>query len=125
MVTYIQGIDHVQVGAPIGCEREARQFYGEVLGLEEIPKPKELKKRGGCWFRCGDQEIHIGVEEAFLPAKKAHPAFFVQRIDELKERLIEQGIQVIDDDARPDVIRFYLFDPFGNRIECMGNRIKS
>ncbi|WP_396021835.1 glyoxalase [Bacillus cereus group sp. BfR-BA-01492] len=98
------------------------------LFLNAVPYNKHVKgegNHGGCWFRCGNQEIHIGVEEAFLPAKKAHPAFFIQRIDELKERLIEQEIQVIDDDARPDVIRFYIFDPFGNRIECMENRIKS
>ncbi|PFA22569.1 MULTISPECIES: VOC family protein [Bacillus cereus group] len=124
MTTYIQGIDHVQVAAPAGCEEEARAFYGHKIGLEEIPKPEELRKRGGCWFRCGNQEIHIGVEKPFSPAKKAHPAFYVHRIDEFKQGLIEQGIQVIDDHARPDVSRFYVFDPFGNRLEFMENKVK-
>ncbi|MBO1581006.1 VOC family protein [Bacillus sp. XF8] len=122
MTSYIQGIDHVQVAAPAGCEEEARDFYGHKIGLEEIPKPEELRKRGGCWFRCGNQEIHIGVEQTFSPAKKAHPAFYVHRIDEFKQKLIEQGIQVIDDHARSDVIRFYVSDPFGNRLEFMENK---
>ncbi|PEB52083.1 glyoxalase [Bacillus pseudomycoides] len=122
MTGYIQGIDHVQVAAPVGCEEEAREFYGNQIGLEEIPKPEELRKRGGCWFRCGNQEIHIGVEQAFSPAKKAHPAFYVQQIDEFKQKLTGQGVQVIDDHARADVIRFYVSDPFGNRIEFMENK---
>ena len=122
MKNYIQGIDHVQVAAPVGCEEEAREFYGEKIGMKEIPKPEELKKRGGCWFKCGNQEIHIGVEQNFNPAKKAHPAFYVLKIDEFKQELIKQGIEVIDDHARPDVIRFYVSDPFGNRIEFMENK---
>lgn len=119
MAFQIQGIDHVQVAAPVGCEEQAREFYGNKIGLEEIPKPEELRKRGGCWFRCGKQEIHIGVEQDFSPAKKAHPAFHVQHIVGFKQELIKKGVQVIDDHARPDVIRFYVFDPFGNRIEFM------
>ena len=70
MRTYIQGIDHVQVAAPVGCEEEAREFYSNKIGMEEIPKPEELKKRGGCWFKCGNQEIHTGVEQNFTPAKR-------------------------------------------------------
>ncbi|WP_243523576.1 VOC family protein [Bacillus pseudomycoides] len=122
MAGYIQGIDHVQVAAPVGCEEAARDFYGYKIGLEEIPKPEELRKRGGCWFRCGNQEIHIGVEQPFSPAKKAHPAFYVQGIDEFKKKLIGQGIQVIDDYARPGITRFYVSDPFGNRLEFMENK---
>lgn len=99
MKNYVQGIDHVQVAAPVGCEEEAREFYGNKIGMEEIPKPEELKKRGGCWFKCGNQEIHIGVEQNFNPAKKAHPAFYVLKINEFKQRLIKQGIEVIDDHA--------------------------
>ena len=85
------------------------------------PKPEELKKRGGCWFKCGNQEIHIGVEQNFNPTKR-RIQLFVLKIDEFKQELIKQGMEVIDDHARPDVIRFYVSDPFGNRIEFMENK---
>ncbi|MFD0770055.1 VOC family protein [Bacillus sp. CGMCC 1.60114] len=123
MTFKIQGIDHVQLAAPAGCEEKARTFYGDILGLEEIPKPEELKKRGGCWFRCGNQEIHIGVEQNFSPAKKAHPAFFVQHIEHFQDDLTQKGVSVIADTARPDVTRFYVLDPFGNRIEFMERKV--
>lgn len=70
----VAGIHHVQVAVPPGSERAARAFYGGVLGLEEIPKPPHLAARGGVWFRCGGLELHLGVEEPFRPAHKAHVA---------------------------------------------------
>ena len=76
-------LDHVQIAAPPGCEAEARRFYGGLLGLEEIEKPEPLQARGGVWFRAGDRQLHIGVEQDFAPARKAHPAFRVERSEEL------------------------------------------
>lgn len=115
------GIDHVQLAAPPGCETEARHFYSHVLGFTEIKKPEALLKRGGVWFCCGNHEVHIGVQADFTPAKKAHPAFSVQQIDSLRSSLLDQGIPIISDDARNDegITRFYLHDPFGNRLEFM------
>lgn len=115
------GIDHVQLAAPEGCESEARSFFGDILGWLEIPKPENLIKRGGVWFQCGTHQVHIGVQKDFVPATKAHPAFHVQNIDALREYLLQKGIQVIDDNARSDegVKRFYLNDPFGNRLEFL------
>ena len=109
----ITGIDHVQVAAPNGCEAEARAFYGALLGLEELPKPQALRGRGGCWFRAGAQELHVGVEEPFVAARKAHPGLVVTDLDALAERLRE----VVWDDAIPGARRFYTDDPFGNRLE--------
>ncbi len=80
-----QGINHVQLAAPKGCETEARNFYGRLLKMEEIEKPENLKKRGGVWFQCGSHQVHIGVQEDFVPAKKAHPAFEVRNLDFFKE----------------------------------------
>lgn len=113
----IGGIDHVQVAAPSGCEVAARRFYGELLGLEELEKPDALRARGGCWFRLGAQQLHIGVEEPFAPALKAHPAFLVADVAALRARLVEAGIEVRDDTLVPGKRRFYAADPFGNRLE--------
>jgi catechol 2,3-dioxygenase-like lactoylglutathione lyase family enzyme len=110
-------IDHIQIAAPAGCETAARNFYGAILGLAEIEKPPVLRARGGCWFACGPQQLHIGVERDFRPAKKAHPAFAVPDFEELRATLTAQGIQVIDDDDRPGLRRFYAEDPWGNRLE--------
>jgi catechol 2,3-dioxygenase-like lactoylglutathione lyase family enzyme len=113
----VTGIDHVQVAAPAGCEPDARAFYGELLGLEELPKPEALAARGGCWFQAGAQELHIGVEDPFTPARKAHPGLVVADLDALAARLTEAGIDVVWDEAIPGTKRFHAADPFGNRLE--------
>jgi catechol 2,3-dioxygenase-like lactoylglutathione lyase family enzyme len=113
----IVGIDHVQVAAPRGCETEARAFYGGLLGLEEVPKPETLRARGGCWFRAGSAELHVGVEEPFAPARKAHPGLVVEDLGALSERLRGAGVTVTPDDGLPGVHRVHVADPFGNRLE--------
>ena len=113
----ITGIDHVQVAAPPGCEDAARAFYGGLLGLDELAKPAALAARGGCWFRVGGQELHVGVEDPFVPARKAHPGLVADDLDALAERLREAGHAVAFDDAIPGAERFYVADPFGNRLE--------
>ena len=113
----ILGIDHVQVAAPRGCEEEARAFYGGLLGLEELEKPAPLRARDGCWFRLGTHELHIGVEEPFAPARKAHPGLAVDDLAALAERLRAHGIDVTPDETIPGVERVYVADPFGNRLE--------
>lgn len=117
----IVGLDHVQVAAPRGCETDARRFYGDLLGLAEIEKPAGLRGRGGIWFCCGEQQLHVGVEDEFAPARKAHPAFRVAdgQLNALAERLDYAGEQVIWDVALPGVRRFYTQDPWGNRIELL------
>jgi catechol 2,3-dioxygenase-like lactoylglutathione lyase family enzyme len=112
-------LDHVQLAAPPGCEDDAREFYGSLLGLEEIPKPEPMRPSGGVWFRVGAEELHIGVEDAFAPARKAHPALRVKpaELDALAQTLERAGAPVDWDDRYPGVRRFYTADPFGNRIE--------
>jgi catechol 2,3-dioxygenase-like lactoylglutathione lyase family enzyme len=116
------GIDHVQVAAPVGSEDEARKFYGELLGLPELPKPPVLQAGGGVWFACGSHQLHVGVSERFSPAGKAHPALQARlgELDRLAARLEEAGAPVRWDDAIPGTRRFFTADPWGNRIELVG-----
>jgi len=115
----IQAIDHIQLAMPVGGEDAARSFYGGLLGLNEMIKPPELAKRGGVWFKGGAATVHVGVEDDFRPARKAHPAFLVQGLAEILDHLRRAGVEVIDDDLLPGYERAYVADPFGNRIELM------
>ncbi len=112
-------IDHVQPAMPRGGEEMARVFYGEVLGMVEIPKPAQLAKRGGCWFASGAVQIHLGVEDEFRPARKAHPALRCQDYESLKKRLQRHGVEVVEADDIPGARRCHIFDPFGNRLELV------
>jgi catechol 2,3-dioxygenase-like lactoylglutathione lyase family enzyme len=119
----VLALDHVQLAAPAGCEADARRFFGELLGLEEIDKPEPMRASGGVWFRlAGGHELHIGVEPDFVPARKAHPALRVTggELRELAERLAKAGAPVDWDDRYPGVRRFFTADPWGNRIELLG-----
>ena len=114
---FIEDIDHVQLAAPQDCEDAARRFFGELLGMPEIEKPVALRTRGGCWFQAGPRQLHIGVEEDFRPAAKAHPAFTVRDIDALYARLDAAAVPCKWDVAIGEVRRFFASDPWGNRIE--------
>jgi len=117
----ITGLHHVQLAMPAGREDEARAFYAGVLGLTEVDKPELLRPRGGCWFRGGGVEIHLGVENPFAPALKAHPALCVADLDAAAADL--ENVQ--RDTNIPGVRRLHTADPFGNRIELIqdGDRI--
>jgi catechol 2,3-dioxygenase-like lactoylglutathione lyase family enzyme len=112
------GIHHVQVAAPAGSEPVLREFYGGVLGLTEVDKPAELAGRGGAWFRSGPVELHLGVEEPYAPARKAHPALVVDDLDALAERLEAAG-HPVERGTLPGFRRFHTSDPHGNRLEFL------
>lgn len=113
-------IDHVQLAMPAGGEDWARSFYVDVLGLTEVPKPEPMRSSGGVWFRSGEVELHLGVEADFRPARKAHPALRVDGLDALAQRCESMGCRITWDGRYPGVRRFYVDDPFGNRIEFLG-----
>ena len=124
-------LHHVQVACPRGGEEAVRRFYREGLGMSEVEKPDDLKPRGGAWFRAYDSrgatvaEIHVGVEEPFAPARKAHPALVLDSVAELEvvaARLAGLGFE-IDWSQRhtfPGYERFHTFDAHGNRVEVLG-----
>jgi catechol 2,3-dioxygenase-like lactoylglutathione lyase family enzyme len=117
-VVMITGFDHVQVAMPRGREGAARAFYAGLLGMTEVPKPPALAVRGGCWFASGSAILHLGVEEPFAPARKAHPALLAGDLDALAEALSAAGYECVRaDDEIPGIRRFHTRDPFGNRIE--------
>jgi catechol 2,3-dioxygenase-like lactoylglutathione lyase family enzyme len=115
----VLGVDHVQIAMPKGSEDRARGFYGEVLGMKEIPKPQALAGRGGCWFAAGAAQVHLGVEEDFRPAKKAHPALLVEGLDEILAKCRAAGLPTRQDAEIDGRRRVHVFDPFGNRLELM------
>jgi catechol 2,3-dioxygenase-like lactoylglutathione lyase family enzyme len=112
-------IHHVLLACPAEAEGSSRDFYAGVLGLAEIDKPPALAGRGGCWFRGYGIELHLGVEAGFRPARKAHPALLVTRIDEWAARLTAAGYLVSFDNEFPGMRRFYSSDPHGNRLEFL------
>lgn len=116
----VYALDHVQLAMPRGLEDQARSFYRDVLGLTEIVKPPELAKRGGVWFCGGDLHLHLGVEDDFRPARKAHPALLVEELGELAAVCEAAGYEVIHDDGSlHGYAHVYVTDPFGNRIELL------
>lgn len=121
MSTRIVALDHVQLAMPSGGEVEAEAFYCDVLGFAVLPKPEPLASRGGRWFAYGDVQVHLGVEQDFRPARKAHPALRVDGFDELVGRLGDLGVSWRGDEDLPGVRRLYVDDPFGNRIEVIDN----
>jgi catechol 2,3-dioxygenase-like lactoylglutathione lyase family enzyme len=118
----IVGIDHVQLSMPPGQEDEARRFYGQVLGLKEVAKPRELAGRGGCWFVGKDAAIHLAPETGFTPHAKAHPALVIRHLRPAREALGAAGVPIEEDDSDLPVRRCYIRDPFGNRIELVDRR---
>ena len=114
-----RAVDHVQLAMPRGEEAAARAFYIEALGFTEFAKPPALAARGGCWFASGDVQLHLGVEDDFRPARKAHPGLRCIDLEALLARLRERSIPIREDTAVPSTRRAFVDDPFGNRIELI------
>jgi catechol 2,3-dioxygenase-like lactoylglutathione lyase family enzyme len=113
-----QRLDHIQICIPIGREKDARQFYTNILGFKEIPKPIELIQNGGLWYEVADIQFHIGTENEINKSKR-HPAFQVDDIKYARIYLESNGIKIKEETQVPGQIRFSFIDPFGNRIELL------
>ena len=112
-------LDHIQIAIPKGSEDECRAFWGDLVGLREIPKPEALQARGGLWFALAGSELHLGVEEPFSPALKAHPGFRSTDITALAARFETAGHDMVWDTTIKGRQRFFANDPFGNRLEFL------
>ncbi|HEY8369593.1 MAG TPA: VOC family protein [Thermodesulfobacteriota bacterium] len=117
----VVAIDHVQIGVPRAAEAEAKRFYGEVLGLREIPKPERLRGRGGAWYQVGATQLHVSVEDLDPSAthgSRRHVCFRVADLAAAERAARAGGLEIIPDDQPvPGWLRFYLRDPGGNRVE--------
>lgn len=114
----ITRLDHVQLAMPPGGEEQAREFYGRILHLRELEKPEPLKAKG-CWFAGEGVELHLGVQADFVPATKAHPGLRVADLVAAQAALSAAGVAIIADESGVAARRFYVNDPFGNRLEFM------
>ncbi|MFD7983665.1 glyoxalase [Kitasatospora indigofera] len=112
-------LHHVQLDMPAGAEELCRAFWAGVLGMTEIEKPPVLAARGGCWFRGGGVEVHLGVVAGFTPSAKAHPGILVTGLPGLADRLAAHGHPVAWDANFPGYRRFHCTDGLGNRLEFL------
>jgi catechol 2,3-dioxygenase-like lactoylglutathione lyase family enzyme len=119
VIRFIRGIDHVQIAIPKNEEDTAREFYIIQLGFHEIEKPENLKKNGGFWLQAGVHQLHIGIAENFQPAPKAHPAFKLRELEKYKKKIESNGVVTNPGEMLPGAKRFYVTDPFQNRIEFL------
>lgn len=115
----ILSLDHVQVAIPVGGENRAREFYGGILGFTEIEKPAAMAGRNSIWFAAGPVNLHLGIEPDFHPAKRAHPAFVVDTLDDILAACQGAGLNTKPDTSFNGFRRAHVFDPFGNRLELM------
>lgn len=110
-------LSHVNITIPPGGEDAARAFYSDLLGLNEIPKPEAIRHRGGVWFDAGGLDLHLSVEEARTGGDTyRHFGLECEDVSSIRTRLAAAGIAM--DAGRPvPWQRFFVQDPFGNRIE--------
>ncbi len=119
VTSFVVGLDHVQVAIPVGGEVVADGFYVDILGFEMLERPAAMAPRGGRWYGSGPVQVHLGVEENFRPAKKAHPALVVREFTTLCGRLTDAGVEIRESHDIPGVVRVHVSDPFGNRLELI------
>lgn len=115
----ILSLDHVQLAIPGGGEKRARSFYSGILGLTEVAKPASMAGRSSIWLTAGPVNLHLGVEEEFHPAKRAHPALVVDNLDDILAACERAGLPTRPDKSFNNFRRVHVFDPFGNRLELM------
>lgn len=113
----VTGIDHVQIAVPKALEAECFAFYREVLSLSEIPKPPELRGRGGAWFQVGALQLHLGADPESSPESKRHICLLVADLSIAKAEIVGRGVSIEEESETEGLARFFIRDPAGNRLE--------
>lgn len=104
---------------PEGAEEEARNFYGKVLGLQELNNLGFVIPNRAIWFQMGDIQLHLRAENLVGQLSQRHPAFEVSNLSVAEALLTSHGISVKHESPIPGRNRFSFRDPFGNRIELI------
>ena len=114
-------IHHVQIVIPRGGESRAGAFYADLLELRRLEKPAALRHLGGMWFALTDDgaQLHLGIEEPFRPARKAHVGIVVPDLARTRASLEAAGHAIVVETQLDGCRRFYTEDPFGNRLEIL------
>jgi catechol 2,3-dioxygenase-like lactoylglutathione lyase family enzyme len=116
----ILGYNHAQITVPPGSAERVRAFYGQLLGMTEMLVPDSLRGRGLIWFRVGDRELHVGVEDKVDRLKtNAHLAYEVDDLGPLRKQFALQNIDIFEQPKIVGFDRIHIRDPFGNRVELM------
>ncbi len=110
-------IQHVSIPRPPGSDEKTRAFYGDLLGLEEVPVPKSIQYLDLIWYKLGDLELHLFAEEPLDDSSSRHFCIEVENQAEVRAKLVEAGYNPSDTDPIPGRPRFFCRDPFNNRIE--------
>jgi catechol-2,3-dioxygenase len=117
---WLHKIDHIQVTYTPDLADAMLFFYGQALGLPEIPKPSSLQAVG-AWYQLGNTQVHIATEaEIHNATTRRHVAFKVEDLEAFRQHLQKLNVEIIPDrQPLANCDRFYLRDPAGNRIEIL------
>jgi catechol 2,3-dioxygenase-like lactoylglutathione lyase family enzyme len=114
-------LNHITIAVPAGEHDKVREFYGEILGLEEISRPESLNAVYDLmWFKFLDILLHLDFTPPWIkPAENRHIALEVENLPAVRRYLESKQAVIREAVPIPDRDRFYLLDPFGNYFELL------
>lgn len=116
----VNALHHVNVTVPVELEAAARDFYGSILGLKQVPKPAAARQ-SGAWYQIGANQLHLSVaDEVGNALSSRHVCFSVSDLAEAEKRFRDAGVEIVPDPRPiPGTSRFYVRDPGGNQLEIV------
>ena len=107
----------------------SKRFYGDVLGLREVPRP--AFDFPGAWYELGDRQLDLIVHTTprtlrgttEIDSRDGHFAVRVTDFDAALEHLRQHGVEVRERPTNPTPwAQLYITDPDGNVIELNVDR---